>query len=325
MKGVSKSFIFFLIKSASLILITMVICYVISPLFVPKWNTVDDNFVGTNIKGYYAENDNTIDALYIGNSSVFCGVAPEVIREKYGIVGYDISFGGIKTWTEYYLLKCALKTQSPKVVAIDIEAAFEGDENNESKIRKAFDHIEMSDTKLEALFSHAYNFEPKELFSYIMPIFRYHDRWQELSKDDFNLAYYNPISEFKGYDFYDKTIPYEGDLNYYKINNKKYGSKISDKSKEYLNKIVELCRDNGIKLLFMTIPCTETWSELKHKEMEKFCSKNNVYFFDMNTPENQKLIGIDWSKHTCDGGVHLNFEGAKRTSCELGNIIKKIK
>lgn len=316
----NKRFIFFCIKAILIVTVISVLCYIISPIFVPKWDTADDNFVGTNLKGLNVEQENTLDVFYVGNSSVFCGISPIEIWDKYGLTGYNIAIGSSRTWTEYYMIKNYLQNQSPKMIVLDISCAFEQDDAEEVYYRKAFDHIKMSSEKIEAILSDAYDNSIPDVLSYIMPVIRFHDRWQELSSKDFNMAYKDDMTISKGYDYYDNVVPYNNSYNYL---NDKVPDTISDKSKQYLDKIVDLCKKNDIEVIFTVVPTTESWNNNMHNVMQEYCNKNNVEFFDLNTEKQLKAMKLDWTKDTCDGGIHLNHSGAYKVSMAIGDYISK--
>ena len=157
--------------------------------------------------------------------------------------------------------------------------------------------------------------------SYIVPAFRYHDRWSELKGDDFRLAYTNNSNANRGYDLYNEVKPYVGDPDYYNLENGEVS--LSQKSQKYLDLIVELCNKNDINLIFTVIPSTESWNFEKHNTINEYCESNGIQFVDMNTDKMISTIGIDWNNDTCDGGIHLNNSGATKTSKYIGAIISQ--
>ena len=63
-------------------------------VLIPKWEP--DGLwepVTTMIDGFYAEERNTIDVLYLGTSNAFYDINPLVIYENYGITGYVLGSG----------------------------------------------------------------------------------------------------------------------------------------------------------------------------------------------------------------------------------------
>lgn len=312
-----------IIKIAISISSLLAFCFVISPIFVPKWDTKLDNYVGTNLRGFYAEPDDSIDVLYIGNSTVFCGVSPMDIWKDQKITGYNIAVGSAHTWTEYYWLKEALNRQSPKAVVIAAESFYYDDEIGEPYNRKALDNMWLSWTKMEALFSGAFDNTAYDDITYLFPVLRYHERWKELGKNDVLLAY-SPCQGTitKGYDLYKEIKPYTDGYDYLKNNSKSSRTGISDKSMEYLEKIIDLCEEKKIQLILTTIPSVEVWSIEANKNLQDFCTKNDIKYFGINDEEVMNNIGFDWLTDTCDQGKHLNYNGAKKVSKYLGKIVK---
>lgn len=66
----------------------------------------------------------TIDVLVIGDSESYTTVSPMEIWDKEGIPSYVGGQTGQKIQESYYMLKKALKTQKPKVVAIETNMIF---------------------------------------------------------------------------------------------------------------------------------------------------------------------------------------------------------
>ena len=42
-----------------------------------------------NVNGFYAEEENSVEVLFIGSSTMFCTADPLVLYEEYGIASYD--------------------------------------------------------------------------------------------------------------------------------------------------------------------------------------------------------------------------------------------
>lgn len=66
----------------------------------------------------------TIDVLVIGDSESYTTVSPMEIWDKEGIPSYVGGQTGQKIQESYYMLKKALQTQKPKVVAIETNVMF---------------------------------------------------------------------------------------------------------------------------------------------------------------------------------------------------------
>lgn len=75
--------------------------------------------------GILGEENNTIDALFVGDSLVYTAISPMVIWEKYGISSYDLSTSAQFLYESYSFLDKALKTQKPKIVFLEVNTFLE--------------------------------------------------------------------------------------------------------------------------------------------------------------------------------------------------------
>ena len=89
----------------------------------------------------------------------------------------------------------------------------------------------------------------------------------------------------------------------------------------YLNKFVDLCHENGIDVMLVTIPNTLTSSKENHEAVRKYAESRNIPHIDFGT--HPEYVNIDWTLDTRDGGVHMNTFGAKKISDYLGKYIKE--
>lgn len=87
---------------------------------------------------------------------------------------------------------------------------------------------------------------------------------------------------------------------------------------KYLQKIVELCREKGVKLIFYRSPYTSTVGELgRVKHMQQFCQDNDVPFFDLEAE-----LAFDYETDFYDY-QHLSETGANKATDFLAPHILK--
>ena len=106
-------------KIISFILIGIIIFILLSAIIVPHWTRNDGTTVV--IKSFYNEPKDTIDAVFIGNSSVYKGISPMEIWKKYGITSYDFASPDQKIWLSYYFIKECFNYQKPKVIVLSVD------------------------------------------------------------------------------------------------------------------------------------------------------------------------------------------------------------
>ena len=99
-----------------LILLTLIIFRVYGVL---KWKDTSGDYISAT-KQLYSTEDNLIDVIFLGSSHCYCSIYPDVLWGKYGFSAFNMTTSGQDKNSTYYLLKEALKTQSPKVVCVEL-------------------------------------------------------------------------------------------------------------------------------------------------------------------------------------------------------------
>jgi len=341
-KAIVKPIIFFVIL--------VILVQSAGNLFQPEyyWNVVGGDGAGYEDKyeAFYNERKNSLDVLFLGTSTGMDSFLPIELYKEYGISSYVLSCGMQMMSTSYYLLKSALNYQNPKYVVLDISMLVRGtrtlnigDINNNYK---AIQEIREVDNKYEALYATKTDyFDWSEWF---IPLVKFHTRWKELNKNDFQRQYVYDVypSYFKGSyvsrrtaEWYQKknaSIEVEFDYtnNYRKEyyndsdQNEKnyiinfYDSGISDQS-IYFDKIVSLCEEKGIKLICVKGPTAVSWSEEKHENVDNYLNVYNLELVDMNYGKHK--VDIDWRTETADGGLHVNYFGALKSTGHMGDYL----
>lgn len=297
----------------------IIMLHITSRIFIPKWLDNNDNMYTWIRKGFYEEEKDSLDLLFIGNSDVYRGVTPMELWDEYGIASYAYTAPGERLWTGYYLLKEALEYQNPKVIIMDVDNVFTVSHSSSGNYRKVFDNMKNNSIKWEALNDPIYEFSLGNKLSYYFPIFIYHNRYAELTKDDFKYAFYDYHFAYKGLDMIGKQVPYEKGFDY--MDEKAETKEIPDKTKVYLDKMVKLCKDNNIELVLMELPSASSWNMAKHNAISEYANNNDLPFIDFNL--NQDETSFDWMTDTSDGGDHLNIYGAQKITKYLGNYLDK--
>lgn len=318
-----------ILKFIIFLIIGIFILQILTNIFVPKWVDYFDS-PSARIKGFYNEKKGNIDVLVVGNSGVSRGYSPIKIWEEYGITSYNLGTSNQTMDFAYYLIKETIQYQDIKTVVLDMDSVFEEKNAPEGEYRKFFDNIKWGKVKLDAINDKNVQIDENDKISYIFPLLRFHSRWNQLEEDDFktNLNYeYQKIS-YKGMAMIADRIPYIDQIGYMQEKNEKVD--VSQKNLQYLNKIVELCQEKNINMLFIEIPSAingtppvQDWSLAKDIEVEKIANKYGINFIDFNLPEIQNQIEFDWKIDSSDGGNHLNIYGAEKVSNYIGKILSE--
>jgi hypothetical protein len=216
--------------------------------------------------------------------------------------------------TSYYLLKEALNYQQPKVVVLESYYFWYQDkyvkEESDVQLRQAADGMRLGKVKYEMLEDFIGDKYWRDKLTYYIPFIKYHSRWDELRNYDFNSYTYlkGGILDFTVQETKDLGIPDEtGD--------------IPEVSLEYLEKIIELCQEKGIKLVLYEAPYSVETDETGYQNRHKVTNALEQYLAERDIPflyyQKTNAAEIDYSLDFRDY-AHLNTNGAAKITRHLG-------
>lgn len=308
-----KKVIKILFRSASFILAFFIMLNVFSYVFTPKDGMEHGSIYG--VDSYKAEDKNTIDIFFIGNSNIASAVAPPVIWSE---TGYSSCVSGKPNQSvhgAYKAVKDMYKRQNPSVVVIETDMIFAGEGKHFNK--EYFLDLSKNVKRIADILIK--NFEDAAIsgMSYYYPVFKHHERWDELNKTDITETEKRCKSMYRGYNADFHVNPYADGFDY--MNKQTDDSKFTEKRAKEMKKIINLCKSKGSKVVLVDVPCASSWSPVRHELTAKFAKEVGLDYIDMNVtvPE-----GFDWQLHTRDGGTHLNTFGAKLISEYLCDYLK---
>ena len=294
-------------------IIGIILFFILSNILVPKTEYT------TIIKGFYEEPKDTLDILFIGDSSIYRGISPMQLWKEYGYTGYDFSSPAQKVWDEYYCLKEVLQYQSPKLLVINVENLFDPEPMKNGYQRHLYDNMKFGKNKIDAIRDPQSMISTSRQLSFIVPLLRFHDRWKELTDEDFEGAFgkiYQSNDVFKGCWLGKNIKAYE--QSGAKPRKHKNNS-IAQNTGKYLDKIKTVCDNNNIELMLIFPPSPRKWGNERHDNVQKWADINNVKFLDVN--KHMDELAIDWKKDTYDGGDHLNQWGTQKLTALIGKFI----
>ena len=158
--------------------------------------------------------------------------------------------------------------------------------------------------------------EEENFIEYVLPLLRYHSRWNDLSSDDFKYLFHRDKVSFNGYYMRVDVKPAENVPEGKPLPDYQFG----DNAYFYLNKLTQLCKDNDVQLILVKAPTLyQYWYDQWEQQIEEYAADNDLDYY--NFLEVQDEIGLDWSQDTYDGGLHLNLAGAEKLSNYFGEIL----
>lgn len=267
----------------------------LSVIMLPKDNTKEAGIDEKSLMGLFAEPANTIDVVYMGDSTTYSGIIPLEIWRDTGIPSYVA--GSPLQYLHYTndILERMYKTQSPKYLFMDTGSLF---------------------YQQSALWLSMYY--PKKY----MKVFRYHDNWKVLTPENmFAPVNYKHIERDKGH-----LISYDI-MAVLPQNLARYGAP-TDSARQFpfgnqacFEKILEQCGKHGTEVILLSVPSIWTWNTQKHNGAQAIAEHYGLRYLDLNLHMDE--LQIDWDHDTYDAGEHLNDYGAIKVSRYLGKYMRE--
>ena len=316
-------------KKSILIFMAVLLCgaaglWLLQALLVPKYTGKSKD--GALIGEYYHESHEH-DVVFIGDCEVYENFSPITLWEEYGITSYIRGSAQQMIWQSYYLMEETFRYETPKAIVFnvlsmkyDTPESTGNQERREAYNRMTLDEMRWSSSKWNAIMA-SQTAEEKEWnsqWSYIFPLLRYHDRWSELTSDDFKYLFHRqPVSD-NGYLMQTGVKPVEAEHAEMPLADYDFG----ENSYKYLDMMVELCQKHGTQLILIKAPSlSPVWWDEWDMQIEEYAKENSIPYY--NFLRKQDEIGLDWSRDTYDTGLHLNVYGAEKLSSYFGRILSE--
>ena len=286
--------------------------WLLQRLLMPKY--MGDIVEGALISEYYKETTDH-DVIFVGDCEVYENFSPITMWEDYGITSYIRGSAQQLIWQSYYLLEETLEYEKPEAVVFNVLSMKYDTPQKEAYNRMTLDGMKWSKSKVDDI--RASMMEDEEFADYVFPILRYHSRWQELTSDDFKYLFTRrPVSQ-SGYYMRIDVKPAQTFPKPKKLANYEFG----ENSWKYLEKMRKLCEEKDIQLILVKAPSLyPAWYDEWEEQIEEYAKTYELPYY--NFLELTDEAGIDFTKDTYDGGLHLNLSGAEKMGAYFGKILR---
>lgn len=311
------------IKITLFVVICMVVFCGLSLFVQPvwkEWNNYD------TIYGFYEQPENTIETVFLGASVTVNGIIPMQLYEEYGISAYNLGTEQQPMLISYYWLQEAYRLHPETLKTVVLDMSMLRRLPWKEFYRKAVDSMKWSAVKYNAV--KAYSDSLNERFSYLIPLFGYHDRWADLGKTDFEKIGYEASAYTKGYNF--STEMYLDSEGYSKVWVPKSYSiydgvtarePIENEAREYCEKIIDFCKDKQIELILIKTP-QYGWLASEHNTTQDIADSNGLEFIDFNYVPYMDEIDYNCAADNVDSD-HMNYYGASKLTKWFGEYLTK--
>ncbi len=304
-------------------LLTIVSLIVIPLVFVmTTQNRVDHNTL--RIQGFYQEERNSLDVVFIGSSHVYTGYAPGYAYGKFGYTSYNISVESNRLDFYQYQIKEVFSYQNPKLFVIDVSEGIREESDNEddkaqfiATLRKYTDSMPLSMNKVELV----NEFADKEKMSFFFPFIMYHGQLSNIGGVRSRVA-----QDLRGTAYLKGEVSTNHITNYstlQDVSNDYSIGRISAQAENRLNKLLSYCRNIDAKVLFVIFPhritCDREYTEFinrNYMEQKILAAGFDIINFDRMLDELQLNPESDYYDNE-----HLNAQGQKKMTEYFGALI----
>lgn len=299
----------------------LVLCIILSVLSVYSQESVPMQWLLT---GRYAQYDSlpkdSMDVLVFGASGVWTSLCPAVLWREYGIPSFTLCSSNQLAITTYYTVMNALRTQTPKLVILNAAMLFNftsvDAEAREPYNTNMINAMPVSLEKYAAALDIVSKSETQTMLSFLFPIFRFHDKWENMGLKDIM-----PITTYKAYELgmlSRSTAKSRKPMTGYAVIENE--SDYDETAAKYMRMIINECKKRGIEVVLLAA-ISPSFILKRNEQVLKFAREENVEFFTYNRSDNLAALSINFDTDFFDDN-HLNTAGALKFSKHFGAHIR---
>lgn len=277
-----------------------------------KWNSIHTN-------------KNTYDLIILGSSRCYTGFNPKVIDSGLNIESFNMGTSAQDIAESYYSLVEILEYQKPKYVVLGTFLNLSDDTHDYYQIFSNASFFKSSKNKFD-LVTDGYGSEG--IANYLIPLMKFNN----YIKQDLMSVFSNKPKKTPETDWYKGFLKETTTLSQAQIKALKPIPNFSntafneERFKTFFNKIYDLTKAKGIKLIVLRTPYPPSRLKLSDNTDEESFYKNylnnyeEVDYYDLNNYKTKifKYEDTDFSDYH-----HANIEGASKMSQQVVDIIKK--
>ena len=267
----------------------------------------------------------TVDCLFIGTSHVYCSFIPKRIYDKSGIVSANLATSSQSYQNTYWLLKEALRYQSPQLVVMDIHSVTSTVDEQVQNFRLHYTSgiSAMPDLSWNKMMAFAdikssqigwsENMTKYDAFGLLEYKNEYHRERNSIT-ELMNLLL-QPEKEYRTFGFYPTTSVYPMDELIPFVETENFYDFYSTQEYDYLKRIYQMLEKRGIKLILTRAPYTMPGFDdyQLNKQAVEWASKMEIPIVDYFALIESGEVAIDLQTDFRDAD-HLNYMGAKKAT-----------
>lgn len=253
------------------------------------------------------------DILFVGDSQVNSDILPMELWQKYGYTSYILHANHNGIARSRAMLQLALQYSNPKVVVLSTDQYWEESpmETQIAAYHEYADEFPLTVTKIKSTFQWLQ--EPSQRAEILFPFLIYHNRWKELTEEDFHMsgsvlrggamAYgVEPMEILESPETSEPIMPENGERNL-----------------EEIEKFIQECKSQNIEVLLLTFPMELSTKRQSYLyELNLLAAKYNIKY--LNLVEDHSMFNLETD---FKDSIHMNVSGAKKMTDYIGKYINE--
>jgi hypothetical protein len=281
-----------------------------------------DTSTKSRFAGFYAEEDNTLDTVFIGSSAAYVFVVSPKMWNDSGMTSYVLGAPALPFNTVPALIAESEKSQHPDLYVVEIRTLISNDlyiKNNtkvsDEFLRNLTDALPYSMNRIRLINETVTNQDKTDWF---FDLFHNHSNWKNLNLDTFSLMFYHKKSDVKSaYTVAAWQKQTEFDPAPYTAKK----TPLEESSEQTLREVLSYCRQQNINVLFLSTPYVENPVSIAEENYVADVIESYGYPY-LNCNYDYQEIGLDFSSDFYNN-KHVNvFGSAKVTDYLLKYIME---
>lgn len=271
------------------------------------------------VNGYYEQEENTIDAVLIGNSHVYRYWQPAFAWGEYGLATMEWSTSDLPYGAMKNVVIETCKTQNPKVLVMDATVFANSKDGPSNKIYLLLDNMKYSGNYFDMLqnFCEFSGVTGMTKLQYYIPMVQFHSRWTELSEFDFRQTMPSYLNSCYQEKFLTSTIkPAKHAATDERV-------AIAEKSEAALRDLLEWCRQQDTEILFYAAPLLKKDKQLgRINYIGDIISEYGIDFVNFNDEDLYAGFGFEEAEDFQDRN-HTNIRGSYKFTKVFGEYLRE--
>ena len=165
-------------RNRVIMIVSLVLAIAVTVAFLQEFILCNANHNTERVRGFYLEDEKSLDVVIIGSSEIYCAYSPGLSYEECGFTSYPLATEGNTARNYKALFQETIRTQDPKLIVIEINGALYSDKNidRDANLRRVSDNIPLNENKTELVDRWATG----DQIEYYAPFIKYHGSWDNM-------------------------------------------------------------------------------------------------------------------------------------------------